>query len=147
MSIAIWKRGRRLFTTAAVLMILTAAAHTAGNLVTSPDSQEERKVLDAMSGLHFAFGMGMNPSMLDVYWVLVFTMSITFAALGLMSLVAAASPEIPDRILRRIGWVNAVWVGGVLILSWAYRIPPPLISAVIIEVFVVAALVVRPRTA
>jgi hypothetical protein len=147
MAIAIWKPGRRLFSTAAVLMILTATAHTAGFLSRGPGSPEEESVISAMRGLHFPSGMGMSPSLNDVYWDLVFTMSVTFAALGLINLVVAASAEIPDRVLLRVSWVNALWIGAFLAMSWAYRIPPPLISAVLIEAVVVASIVVPGRRA
>lgn len=36
-----WKPGRRLFSTADVLMILTALAHTAGNLAPGGDAAEQ----------------------------------------------------------------------------------------------------------
>jgi hypothetical protein len=146
MSIAIWKRGRRLFSIAAVLMILVAALHTVGNLMVRPDSAEEERVFAEMSSLHFPFGMGMNPSLKDVYWDLVFTMSITFAGLGLINVVAAASPDVPDRILRRMSWVNLLWVGASVVLNWMCRIPPPLISSVILELVVAASLVTTPRS-
>src|SRR6185369_7371921 len=86
-AIAMWRPGRRLFSTAALLMILTAAAHTAGNLASGPEDPAERQVFAAMDGLRFPLGMGMNPSLRDVYWELVFTMSITFAAIGVINLV------------------------------------------------------------
>ena len=72
-------------------------------------------------------------------------MSITFTALGGIGLVLSSSRDVSDRVLQRVGWVNALWVGAFLILSWVYRVPPPLISAVLIEVFVVAALVAGGR--
>jgi hypothetical protein len=138
-----WKPGRRMFSTAALLMILTAAAHTAGNLASSPENPEEQKLFAAMSAFHEALGMGMNPSMQDIYWTLVFTMSITFAALGAINLSLAASADVSDGVLRRVSWVNLLWVGVFLVLSWKHQIPPPLISAVVIEFFVVASLLRR----
>jgi hypothetical protein len=144
-AITMWRPGRRLFSTAAILMILTAAAHTAGNLASGPEDPAERQVFAAMDSLRVPLGMGMNPSVRDIYWDLVFTMSITFAALGVINLVVASSPDSTDRLLRRVGWVNALWVGVFLILCWAYRIPPPLISAVVIEAFVLAALIMTRR--
>jgi hypothetical protein len=127
-------------------MILTAAAHTAGNMAARQDSPEEQKVFAAMSDLHFPLGMGMTPSLQDVYWTLVWTMSITFAALGAINLLLAASADVPHHVLRCISWANAVWVGAVIVLSWNYRIPPPLISAVVIEFCVIGSLVTLPRS-
>ena len=143
---AIWKSGRRLFSTAALLMLLTAALHTIGNMSARPDAGAEEKVFTDMGNLHFPLGMGMNPSLRDVYWDLVFTMSITFAALGLLNLVVAGCAEVGPDVLRRMSWVNALWVGMFVILNVKYQIPPPLISGVVIELVVIASLLVRPKT-
>jgi hypothetical protein len=137
---AMWRSGRRLFSTAAILMILTAAAHTAGNLIPGDPDPAEQTVFAAMNAFHEPLGMGMNPSMHDIYSMLVFTMSITFSALGIMNLLLAASSQVPDALLRRASWVNAIWVGAFTLLAWKYRIPPPLISGALIETMVLGAL-------
>lgn len=137
-----WQPGRRLFTTAAIFMILTAAAHTLGTVSPMPDGPAEQRLEAAMRGYVLSMGMGMNPNMLDVQMDLSFTMSITFAALGLLNLLLASSRDATDGLLRRIGWLNAIWVGAFLALNFIYRIPPPLICATVIEIFVVAALFV-----
>lgn len=141
MAMTIWRPGRRLFTVAAVLMMLTAAAHTAGNMIEGPVDPAEQRVMAAMEGFRIDLGMGMIPSLRDIYKSLTFTMSITLAALGLMNLVLAGSAAAPDGLLRRVSWVNLIWVGAFLALNWMMRIPPPLISAVLIELAVVGALV------
>jgi hypothetical protein len=143
MVIAMWRPGRRLFSAAAVLMILTAVAHTAGNLTSRPETAAEQSVFAAMNGYHVPLGLGMNPSIYDIYWILVMTMSITFVALGWINLLLAASPDISGRVLRRVSWANAVWVGAFLILAWVYRAPPALIPAAIIEVVVIGSLLGR----
>jgi hypothetical protein len=145
MAITIWQPGRRLFSTAAILMILTAAAHTAGNLQSRTNGPAEQRLIDTMNGYRIPMGLGMNPSMSDINSLLVFTMSITFTALGLINLLLAGTPETSARLLRRVAWANALWVGAFLILSWIYRIPPPLISAAVIELFVLASLVALQR--
>ena len=139
-----WRRGRRLFTTAAILMVLTAAGHTIGNVAPIPQGPAEQKVFAAMDEYRQPMGFGMVPSMHDIYWTLVFTMSITFFALGLMNLVVAASADTSASLLRRLTWLNALWVGAFLILAWRYQVPPPLISAVIIEAVVAVSLILRP---
>jgi hypothetical protein len=141
----IWKPGRRLFTVAAVLMLLTASAHTIGALSPWPDGPAERKLLAEMRGYVLSMGLGMNPSVFDIYRDLSFTMSITLAALGIMNLVLAASRDATDALLRRAGWVNAVWVGAFLALNYAFQIPPPLLCAVVIEAVVLLALFVPSR--
>lgn len=135
-----WKRGRRLFSTAAVLMVLTSLAHTAGNLAPHAEDPAEKRLFSEMSSFRVPLGMGMSPSVEDIYWDLVFTMSITFAALGVLNLLIAASEDATDRLLRRVALFNAIWVGAFLLLSWRYQIPPALISAAVIEAVTIASL-------
>jgi len=145
MTMTIWRPGRRLFTVAAMLMILTAAAHTAGILKEGPVDPAEQRVLAAMEEFHIDMGMGMNPSARDIFQSLTITMSITLAALGLLNLLVAGSAAVPDAILRRVSWVNLIWVGAFVALNWAYRLPPPLISGLLIEAAVVGALLALRR--
>jgi hypothetical protein len=77
--------------------------------------------------------------MRDVHMTLVLAMSITFAALGILNLVLASS-AIPDALLRRIIRINAAWVAATIALSLYYKIPPPLISGVLIEIPLIAAM-------
>ena len=140
---AIWRPGRRIFSTAAILMLLLAVAHTAGNLAPGPVEPAQEKLFQDMNAVRVPVGMGMNPSVKDLYFTLVWTTAITFAGLGLISLTLAAISETPERVLRRVSWINALWVGGVLIVCWIYRVAPPLISVVIIEVAVIGSLL-RP---
>ncbi len=121
-------------------MLLTALVHTAGNLASKPDTAEELRLFSEMSDFRLPLGMGMNPSMQDILRDLAFIMSITFAALGLINLLLAASLETSAGLLRRISWINLLWVGAFMILNWAYRIPPALISAIVIEAAVVGSL-------
>jgi len=142
----IWKPGRRLFSTAAFLMILTSIAHTLGIVASKPETAAEARVIAEMSGLRLPMGMGMIPSLMDVYWAFAFSMSVTFAALGVINLVLAAGAETPARLLRRAGWVNALWVAAFMIVGWAYRVPPPLIFGALIEAFVLAGLIATRRS-
>ena len=139
-----WRSGRRLYSTAGVLMILTAMAHTAGNLAPNPDVALAQ-VLALMKDSHIAMGLGMRPSVFDIYRCLVWTMSITFLALGVLTLAVTGSSESTAGLLRRVSWINAVWVGGFLAITVVYQIPPPLISAVLIEVVLIASLVSAER--
>ncbi|HYL75687.1 MAG TPA: hypothetical protein VEU96_15860 [Bryobacteraceae bacterium] len=126
-------------------MILTAAAHTAGTFSSGSQSPTEQQLNAATSGYRVPMGLGMNPSVNDIYYFLARTFTISFAALGLINLLLAATPETPGRVLRRVGRANALWVGAFLILAWIYRIPPPLISAVVIELVVLASLLPSQR--
>ena len=66
----IFTKGRRLYTTASILTILVAVMHTVGNL--QPDPPEYEGVLTAMQNAPVPMGMGMEPSIYDIYWSLVF---------------------------------------------------------------------------
>ena len=141
MAVAIWRPGRRAFTCAAILMLLMAVGHTAGFLAAGPSNPVEEKVFSDMDAVHNPLGLGMSPSMKDIFFALAFTMGVVCAALGAMNLMLAAIPETPYRVLRAAGFVNALWVGTFLILNWVYRVPPPLIFGTILGVAVAASLV------
>ena len=144
MATTMWQPGRRLFSTASVLMILTAAAHTAGQL-SPPSDPAVTELLAAMENLRRPLGLGMNASMLDLLRLLGFTMTVTFVGLGSINLLLAGSPDTTPGLLRRISWANVAWVGAFLALSFFYQIPPPFISAVIIELVLLASLLLPPR--
>jgi hypothetical protein len=135
-----WRRGRRLFSTAAILMLLTAMAHTAGTLASVETSSEERSLIQAMKNFRTPLGMDMNPSMFDIFRALAFTMSVTLAGLAAVNLALAASPDTPDRLLRRIAWIDAAWVAAFTVLSGAYQLPPPMLSGVLIELALLGSL-------
>jgi hypothetical protein len=145
MAITMWQRGRRLFSTSAMLMILTAVGHTAGFLLGGSSDPADQRVVDAMRERKNPLGMGMNPSVYDIYWDLVLTMSITFAALGLINLLIAATPSASSGLLRKVGWANALWLAAFLVLNVALRIPPSLISGGITELTVIAFLLTSRR--
>ncbi|HEV2688747.1 MAG TPA: hypothetical protein VGV35_09340 [Bryobacteraceae bacterium] len=142
----IWKPGRRLFSTAAILMLLMAAAHSAGN-IQGPLEPPEQKLFSDMDSFRSPLGLGMTPSVKDFFFAMGWTVSLTFAALGSINLSLAAISETPDRVFRRVSWMNALWLGALLFVACVYRVPPPLISAVIIEVVVIASLFKRTRLA
>ena len=80
----IFTRRRRLFSTACIVVILVAAAHTAGHLIRNPALEadpEFAKLLAAIDDYHAPLGMGMSPSfhaihmtataasLTGIYWV------------------------------------------------------------------------------
>lgn len=140
---ALWRPGRRLLTVASVLMLLTATAHTLGFLA-PPTTDADRAVLDAMAGLKTPMGLGMSPSVLDIFLGLAFTLGLTLAALGAFGLLVAGSPESSPSLVRKAAWLSAVWVAGFLALNLHYRVPPPILSAIAIEIPLVVMLA-RPQ--
>ena len=138
------QRGRRLFSTAAILMIVNAAAHMAGFLASQPDAKEQ-VVLTAMNNLRQPLGLGMNPSMLDMFNALNAVVCITFAGLGILSLVVAGTTGTTARLLRNVSLANAAWVVAYIAVSAIYRIPPPLIMGTVLEIFLVLHLATARR--
>jgi hypothetical protein len=134
------KRQRRFLIVSAVLMLLCAAAHTGGNMA-PPTDPAEIELFRTMSAVHIPAGLGMTPSMRDVLFTLVLVMTITFVALGVLNLTLATAPDITPRLLRRVILINVIWVAVFIALSAVYRIPPPLISGVVIEIPLLIALI------
>jgi hypothetical protein len=96
-----------------------------------------------MRSHHLELGLGMSPSMFDAFMLLVLIMTVTFVAFGVLNLVLAAAQDFPDRLLRLVIWINAVWVAAFIALSWFYRAPPPLLSGIVIEIPLLGAILVK----
>lgn len=127
----IFARGRRAFSIAAILMLLTAVAHTAGNVEPLKDP-DQRLLVTQMAALHVPFSFNLAPSFWEIYRNLMFTMSITFAGLGMVNLALSSYPEVTPRILRRVSFVNAVWVAAFVILAAAFQVLPAILSGLLI---------------
>ena len=128
----LFTKGRRLYTTTAALTIIVAAMHTFG--FAQPDPPEYEGVLSAMRGALVPMGMGMNPSIFDVYWSLAFSMSVMIAGIGVLGLVLASTTDASMKVLSRSAAVFAVICAGVAALGWISRVPPPLISFAVLTV-------------
>ncbi|HEY4089117.1 MAG TPA: hypothetical protein VGM43_24475 [Bryobacteraceae bacterium] len=131
---------RGLLITSSILMLLGAAAHTVGNLL-PPSDPAVVGIYAAMRSSYPKLGMGMNPSMLDVHMLLVLTMTVTFAAIALLNLALVRA--ISDQALQRVVWINVIWVAVFTSICAFYQVPPPLISGVLIELPLAAALLVK----
>jgi len=142
MAIALWNPGRRLFTVGSVLMILTAAAHTAGHFSPSAGPEEDA-VFATMQGHRVPLGLGMTPSILDIFKSLSLTLPITFVAIAALNLAVLAGADSSVTLLRRLTWVNLVWVGVFGATMLAFHVLPPLICAVVIEVVLLASVATR----
>jgi hypothetical protein len=128
-------RGRRLFTWSCIATIVVAALHTIGNTVgTSPGDAAFVSLESAMRGYRIPMGMGMSPSVWEIYRGLVFTMSLCLVAMGALGLAVAGSRDATTRLLSRLALVFAISSAALTILYWVYQIPPPLISMAIVTV-------------
>jgi hypothetical protein len=131
-------KGRRLYTAASILTLLVATMHTLGNL--QPDPPQYEGVLTAMREAPVPMGMGMEPSIYDIYWSLVFGMSVFLAGSGILGIVLAATADASKMVLSRSAAVFAVIAAGQVAILWVARVPPPLISFAVITVLWVLAI-------
>jgi hypothetical protein len=122
----IFTKGRRLYTAASILTLLVALMHTAGNM--QPDPPEYEGVLTAMRGALVPMGIGMAPSIYDIYWSLVFGVSVMLAGLGVLGLVLASTADASVKVLSRTAAMFAVISAGQAAILWVAQVPPPLIS-------------------
>ncbi len=145
MALTLWRRGRRLFSAASILIIVTATAHTFG-FFSRPGNDEERRLLAGLQGYALPPGLGMNPTLLSIFRNLGVTMSITFVAIATLNLVLANSDDFPDSLMHRLKWVNAAWVGAFLVASAIWPFQPPFICATVIELLLMASLLGEPSS-
>ena len=96
--------------------------------------------LAAMRAAHLPMGMGMAPSLFDIFRDLAFTMSVTFFALAALNVVIVRHRDTTPALLRSVTVLNLVWLTGFIAVCWLYAVPPPLISGVAIWPFFLLAL-------
>jgi len=134
-----FRSGRRCFTITGILMLLLAVAHTVGFFGPHDMTPAENTLFTAMGALKEDMG-SMQPSIKDVYYCLALALTVLYVALGVIMLVLSASHEISDGFLRRISWINLLWVTAFTLVGYHYQIPPPFISGIILDVAVLCHL-------
>lgn len=139
-----FRPGRRLFSTASILLILTAVAHTIGNFQPPPQTPEYANLESTMRAYQIDLGLGMKPSILSIFESLSLTMSVTLILLGAQNLLVARADE-SGKMIRRFAWVNIIGIGILIALYWHYRIPPPLISFILVEIVFLLAVLIPDR--
>jgi hypothetical protein len=142
-----WRPGRRMFSIACFLILITAALHTIGNMAGAPTRGPEENGIRVMQEVRLNMGMGMEPSMYDIFRTLTFTMSVTFTALGVIGLILTGSKSVSSGVIRNITWFYALWNGAFTALCFYYRIPPPLICGVLIELTLIIVLLPSTKSA
>jgi hypothetical protein len=136
----LFQRGRRLYTSACLATILVAILHTIGNTLSSPPADPEYfRVLEAMTRYRIPLGLGMSPSVWDIYRDLVFTMSVCLVAMGVLGLVVGSSVDATPRLISRMALAGALSSAALTAVSWFYQVPPPLISMAIVTLLFAGA--------
>ena len=145
---ALFGPGRRLFSWACITTIAVAGLHTIGNTLSTPPGESTyRTVETAMRDYRVPMGMGMSPSLWDIYRGLVFTMSICLVAMGALGLAVAGSRDATPALLARLAVVLAFFSAALTVLYWIYQIPPPLISMAVVTVLFAIAFRTTARSA
>ncbi len=137
----IFRPGCRLFAVGSILMLLTAAAHTAGQFAPMPDDAALKSVMAVMQGYRLDMGMGMKPSIDDISNSLAFTMSILLVFLSVQNLVTLYWAGDSARLVRGLTAINLLCAVTLTALYWHYRIPPPLICFGLISIVFTLSLV------
>jgi len=140
-----FRQGRRLFTAASLGLIVVALMHSLGHFSPEPDDLGFKAVRGAMRSYHLGLGLGMQPSLHDVFSSLSLTMSVTLLLLGVLNLLVARSDE-GGRMVRAAAAASVIGVGVLVGIFLYYRIPPPLIALGIVEALFVLSLALPDRS-
>lgn len=119
-------KGRRLFTVASYLTLGVAALHTYGMSQSFPPDFDI--AAQAMRSATMDTGIGMHPSLMDIYHGLGFTMSIALGMMGILGIVLGSSAEAHVRILSRVAVVLTTASAAMTALYWVLKIAPPFVS-------------------
>ena len=138
-----FRSGRRLFSIASILLILTAVAHTLGHFSPEPTTPEFTNLKSTMQAYQIDM-MGMKPSAHGILQSLSLTLTIMLLMLGLQNLLVAMVDE-SGKMIRRFALVNIIGVAALVAIYWYYRIPPPLVSFVIVEIVFLLAVLIPDR--
>lgn len=121
----VFARGRRLFTTAAIVTLMFAALHIFGTSRPVPPAVDQ--IAQAMQNTSIDMGFGMAPSMWDMHRGIAYTMGLTLFVMGTLALVLAATTDVSAKVLTRTA---AVYTAGFIVLTalyWVFRLPAALI--------------------
>jgi hypothetical protein len=137
-----FRPGRRLFSVAAILLIVVAGLHTMGHFAPAPDDPALLAVEASMKGYRLELPLGMHPSVRDVLSSLSLTMTVTLLLVGALDLLVARS-ALPS--VRPFALANVVGVGALVALYWYHRISPPLVTLALVCLVFVLNLVLPER--
>jgi hypothetical protein len=133
LNMTMFASGRRLFSAASIATIVVAILHSIGHFSPPPANDAQYTVLErTMRDYRIPLGLGMAPSIHDIFESLSLTMSVSLLAFGILGLVLAADRDATPRLLSRTAAVFAGTMGLLTVLYLLYRIPPPFITIAIV---------------
>jgi hypothetical protein len=138
----VFKKGNRLFSIATLTLLLVAGLHTMG-IFRQPSAPEEIQLVENMK--HYRFeGMGMSWSIHDVFISIALTMTIFLVFISLVNFYIIYA--VPSRVVRRhITLLDAVFMWILVVLYAAFRIPPPLVSFVLLGILFTASFLLTTK--
>ena len=133
-----FRKGRRLFSTAAISLIVIAGLHTMGHF-TSPVPGSELAALEAtMNATRIDLGAGMKPSMGDILSSL--SLLMTVSLVGFAALMLAIASAGSARMVRIATVISTGIVGAMVVLFGVYQVLPPFMTFFISELLLVSAI-------
>lgn len=135
-----FRKGNRWLAAGCIALILEAVAHTLGTLSPLPDDAQVQSAVGGMRAAALPMGLGMSPSLWDISRGLAFFMSIGLATLGALGLVVLAVAPTDRRLHRAITVVFFAASAMMMVVWWIYRIPPPLVSQMVVTALFAVAL-------
>jgi hypothetical protein len=140
------RRGRRLYTAGAVLLILMGLVHSLSLIQKPvPSNETERQLLNLMSNYKFNL-MGSQRSMNNL--MTGFSMAFMLAALGLGAVDFSLRRE-PTQLLKRVALLNTLWLAVMTAVSLRYFFAAPtsfLVAALLIFLLATLTLPSEPAT-
>lgn len=133
-----FRKGHRLFSAAAIGLILVAVLHGITHFSAPSDDLVMSALLTAMQAYRFDLGLG-NPSMMDIHDSLSLAMAITLLWTGLANLLIARYTGLRDKLMRRVCTLNILGVGALVALFGTYQLPAPAIGLGIVEILFLIA--------
>lgn len=130
---------------AAVLQVLTAVAHSISFISPMrPQNDQEKELLDLMSGYHLNGGMGFAPTMQDLFTALSAALPVLYV-FGALILIHLLRKRAGVGILRGIVRIEVLAFGAYFLISAWLTFPPPIICTGLVLLALLIALFTLPN--
>ena len=128
-----FRKGHRLFSIAALGLIVVAIVQIVGHLSPPPEELVTTGLYAAMEAYLFDFGLG-KPSMLDMYASLSLAMPIMLLWMAIINLGVARYSGTRDKLFRKVCSLNIFAVAALIWVNVYYKVSPTAIALGIVGV-------------
>jgi hypothetical protein len=129
-------KAKIIYRTAAVLLLLFAAAHMYGFRQSDPKWGVDA-LLGSMRSIHFDVG-GFSRTYWDLFLAAGFSVGVFFLFSGILAWQLGSLPAETLAGMRGIAWAFALCYAAITILSWKYLFLPPFVFSLLIALCLVA---------